>query len=174
MNQLSGYLALAAAAVLWGIFTPEILGLGFLTVTATYLLQFAGLALTTAVNATVVIGLEPMEATGLVTWGGLVTLVPVSALLTLVPLPSLGPTPGGILQIDPGSAFLALVYLGIFCTLGAGFLWNWGLNRVSGGISGIFMAVEPLVGVLLAVTLLGEPFTIATAAGTSLVLDRRK
>ena len=68
------------------------------------------------------------------------------------------------------TAILALGYLGIFCTLGATFLWNWGLNRVSGGISGLFLALEPLVGVLLAVTLLGEPMTASVALGTALVL----
>ena len=279
MSRIFGFIALTAAAVLWGssfiagkfaletfsfpviiilrflisgiilaawffykkislkeAFSPRLLLLGFLTVTATFLLQFAGLSLTSAVNAAVVIGLEPMvvplvgafffkerfplrlvilaaltvfgiwltvgspspqgwlgislvfvstivvgfwifltkrlmtdraplQATGLVTWGGLSSLIPVSLLLL--------PFTGLPISSNPNhfaESLIALIFLGIFCTLGASFFWNWGLKRVSGGFSGIFLVFEPLVGVLLAVVILKDAFTLQIGVGTGLVL----
>jgi drug/metabolite transporter (DMT)-like permease len=217
-------------------FSPRLLLLGFLTVTATFLLEFAGLSLTSAVNASGVLGLEPMVvplvgalffkerfplplallsvlsvvgtwltvgtvtpqgwwgillvfvatfvigfcifltkrlmtanepivATGLVTWGGLSSLIPAS--LLLIPVTGTPVTTNSACLLE---SILAVIFLGIFCSFGADFLWNWGLKRVSGGFSGIFLAFEPLVGVLLAIILLKDAFTWQIGVGMALVL----
>ena len=49
-------------------------------------------------------------------------------------------------------------------------VWNWALARVPAPRAAIFLNVQPIVGVLLAMLLLGEPVTIFTIAGGLLVV----
>lgn len=49
-------------------------------------------------------------------------------------------------------------------------LWYWGAARVSGAEAGLFTAVLPASGAVLAWTLLGEPVTAAQGLGLALVL----
>ena len=64
----------------------------------------------------------------------------------------------------------AVLYLGVVMT-GLGYLvWNWALERVSAARAAIYLNVQPLVGTLLGVVWLGEPFSPYTAVGGGLVI----
>jgi len=49
-------------------------------------------------------------------------------------------------------------------------VWNWALERVSAARAAIYLNVQPLVGALLGVALLGEPMSVFTMAGGALVV----
>lgn len=68
------------------------------------------------------------------------------------------------------NGMLALLYLGIGCSLFAGWFWNKGLENTTANFSGIFLALEPVFGVLLAVVLLGETLNITSIIGISLIV----
>lgn len=53
-------------------------------------------------------------------------------------------------------AWLALAASGLLCTSSTTFLWNWGLTRVPASRAGVFLNLEPMIGSLLGVSLLGE------------------
>ncbi len=65
---------------------------------------------------------------------------------------------------------LALFYLGIGCSILAGWLWNKGLELSDASKSGLFLALEPVFGVLLAVLILGESLNILSITGIILVI----
>lgn len=65
---------------------------------------------------------------------------------------------------------LAILYLGIGCSLFAGWFWNKGLETTPANLSGIFLALEPVFGVLLAVILLGEMLSLTSIIGILLVV----
>jgi drug/metabolite transporter (DMT)-like permease len=52
--------------------------------------------------------------------------------------------------------WLAVIAQGILATTCAYLFWNWGLARVPAARAGIFLNLEPLVGTLLGVFILGE------------------
>jgi len=54
--------------------------------------------------------------------------------------------------------WLAVIAQGILGTTAAFLLWNWGLARVAAARAGVFLNLEPLVGTLLGVFVLGEPW----------------
>ena len=62
------------------------------------------------------------------------------------------------------------VYLAIVITALGYVVWNWALARVPAPRAAIFLNVQPIVGVLLAMLLLGEPVTIFTIGGGLLVV----
>ena len=62
------------------------------------------------------------------------------------------------------------VYLAIVITALGYVVWNWALARVPAPRAAIFLNVQPIVGVLLAMLLLREPVTIFTIAGGLLVV----
>ena len=62
------------------------------------------------------------------------------------------------------------LYLAIVITALGYVVWNWALARVPAPRAAIFLNVQPIVGVLLAMLLLGEPVTIFTIAGGLLVV----
>ncbi len=53
-------------------------------------------------------------------------------------------------------AWLALVGSGLLCTASTSLLWNWGLTRVPASQAGVLLNIEPLVGSVLGVALLGD------------------
>lgn len=53
-----------------------------------------------------------------------------------------------------------MLYLSIGCSLLAGWLWNKGLSSTAANRSGIFLALKPVFGVLLAFVLIGERLSI--------------
>jgi len=54
------------------------------------------------------------------------------------------------------SAWIALAISGLLCTATTTLLWNWGIHHVPASRAGIFLNLEPAVGSLLGVRLLGE------------------
>jgi len=57
------------------------------------------------------------------------------------------------------------LYLAVVITALGYVAWNWALARVSAPRAAIFLNVQPIVGALLGVALLGEPLTVFTIAG---------
>lgn len=68
------------------------------------------------------------------------------------------------------SGIWAVIYLGVACSIVAVWLWNKGLTYISASHSGIFVALEPVWGVLLAVVCLREHINITTLIGIILVI----
>jgi drug/metabolite transporter (DMT)-like permease len=71
--------------------------------------------------------------------------------------------------VTPWSA-VAIAYLSIGLTIVGYWIWFFALQRVDAGRVGLTIFVQPLFGALLSIWLLGEPLTVATAAGGALVL----
>jgi drug/metabolite transporter (DMT)-like permease len=63
-----------------------------------------------------------------------------------------------------------LLYLGAGCSVAAFLLSGYGLSHMNAGHSGMYGNLKPVIGVLLAVTLLGEPLRAVQVAGGVLVL----
>ncbi|MFQ5530228.1 MAG: DMT family transporter, partial [Gemmatimonadota bacterium] len=81
---------------------------------------------------------------------GTVALVPL-AMATGLPPTDLSPrTWGAVAALSLGGTVMAFM------------LWNWGASRYTAGSAGVFLNLEPVVGVLMGVTLLGE---VAGASG---------
>jgi drug/metabolite transporter (DMT)-like permease len=55
-----------------------------------------------------------------------------------------------------GTAWTALAIGGVFCTATTTLLWNWGIHHVPASRAGVFLNIEPALGSLLGVELLGE------------------
>jgi drug/metabolite transporter (DMT)-like permease len=65
---------------------------------------------------------------------------------------------------------LGVGYLSIVITAFGYLLWNWALARMPAPRAAIFLSVQPIMGALLGVLLLGEPFTAFTATGGVLIV----
>lgn len=77
-----------------------------------------------------------------------------------------------ILQTVAQSPSLALWCLGIglFCTVLPYFFYTWGLQRMESSRAAILVAVEPLVGAVIGMTLFQESHSPAKLAGIGLIL----
>jgi drug/metabolite transporter (DMT)-like permease len=53
-------------------------------------------------------------------------------------------------------AWIALAISGVLCTATTTFLWNWGIHHVPASRAGVFLNIEPALGSILGVELLGE------------------
>lgn len=53
-------------------------------------------------------------------------------------------------------AWLALAASGLLCTATTTLLWNWGIHHVPASRAGVFLNIEPVLGSVLGVELLGE------------------
>jgi drug/metabolite transporter (DMT)-like permease len=67
-------------------------------------------------------------------------------------------------------AWLALAASGLLCTASTTLLWNWGLTRVPASRAGVFLNLEPMIGSLLGVTVLGEHLGPAAWLGGAMIL----
>jgi drug/metabolite transporter (DMT)-like permease len=76
-------------------------------------------------------------------------------------------------------AWIALGISGVLCTASTTLLWNWGLHHVPASRAGVFLNIEPALGSVLGVELLGEklgPFAWlggGLIVGAALVLTLR-
>lgn len=70
--------------------------------------------------------------------------------------------------IDAG-IILGILYLGIVSTAGAMWMWNRAFTLVDASVASLFFFAQPLVGALLGVILLGQPFTAALAVGSAFI-----
>ena len=50
-------------------------------------------------------------------------------------------------------------------------VWNWALARIAAPRAAIFLTLQPICGALLGIALLGEAFTVFTAAGGALIVS---
>jgi drug/metabolite transporter (DMT)-like permease len=55
-----------------------------------------------------------------------------------------------------GRVWLALAASGVLCTASTTLLWNWGMHRVPASRAGVFLNLEPALGSMLGVQLLGD------------------
>jgi drug/metabolite transporter (DMT)-like permease len=91
---------------------------------------------------------------------GLIFLLPLTVL-------ELARTEPGQLQVHSAALIL---YLGVGCSVAAFLLSGYGLSHMEAGHGGIYGNLKPVVGVFLAVTLLGEPLRVIQVVGGALVL----
>ena len=68
------------------------------------------------------------------------------------------------------TAWIALAIGGLLCTATTTLLWNWGIHRVPASRAGVFLNIEPALGSLLGVKLLGEHLGPYAWAGGALIL----
>jgi drug/metabolite transporter (DMT)-like permease len=69
-----------------------------------------------------------------------------------------------------GKAWAALLASGLLCTATTTLLWNWGLTQVPASQAGILLNMEPLIGSLLGVLVLGETLGTSAWLGGALIL----
>jgi drug/metabolite transporter (DMT)-like permease len=67
-------------------------------------------------------------------------------------------------------AWLALAASGVLCTATTTLLWNWGMTRVPASQAGVLLNIEPLMGSLLGVLVLGERLGPSAWVGGGLIL----
>jgi drug/metabolite transporter (DMT)-like permease len=91
-----------------------------------------------------------------------------AAVITGVLLPLTG-DPSRMRSLSPRGV-LALLYLGIAGLALGNWFWQVGIAAVGAARAGLYLYLEPLATVALAVPLLGEPFGVFTALGGGLVL----
>lgn len=102
---------------------------------------------------------EALPATAFMIILGTIVLAPISIWMD------------GIPTLDYNAlTWSSLGVLGAGCTALTYSLWNWGIQRVSASRAGVFVNFEPLVGAILGIMVLGEPFNIATLFGGALIL----
>jgi drug/metabolite transporter (DMT)-like permease len=66
--------------------------------------------------------------------------------------------------------WLALAGSGLLCTATTTLLWNWGLTQVPASQAGVLLNMEPLIGSLLGVFVLGEHLGPNAWVGGALIL----
>jgi drug/metabolite transporter (DMT)-like permease len=67
-------------------------------------------------------------------------------------------------------AWLALAASGVLCTATTTLLWNWGMTQVPASQAGVLLNMEPLIGSLLGVLVLGEYLGPTAWTGGCLIL----
>ena len=67
-------------------------------------------------------------------------------------------------------AWAALVASGVLCTATTTLLWNWGMTQVPASQAGVLLNMEPLIGSLLGVLVLGETLGPSAWVGGGLIL----
>jgi drug/metabolite transporter (DMT)-like permease len=68
------------------------------------------------------------------------------------------------------NAWLALAGSGVLCTATTTLLWNWGMTQVPASQAGVLLNMEPLIGSLLGVLVLGERLGPSAWVGGGLIL----
>jgi drug/metabolite transporter (DMT)-like permease len=66
--------------------------------------------------------------------------------------------------------WFAVAASGLFCTAAATLLWNWGIHRVPASRAGVFLNIEPALGSILGVVVLGERLGPGAYAGGALII----
>jgi len=67
-------------------------------------------------------------------------------------------------------AWLALAASGVLCTATTTLLWNWGMTQVPASQAGVLLNMEPLIGSLLGVFVLGERLGPSAWVGGGMIL----
>jgi drug/metabolite transporter (DMT)-like permease len=66
--------------------------------------------------------------------------------------------------------WVAILFLGIFCSGLAYIAWYDALKALSAAQTGVFLYIEPLVAVVVAFFILGEPITLASMLGGGVII----
>jgi len=66
--------------------------------------------------------------------------------------------------------WFAVAASGLLCTSAATFLWNWGIHRVPASRAGVFLNIEPALGSILGVAVLGERLGPGAYIGGALII----
>jgi drug/metabolite transporter (DMT)-like permease len=69
-----------------------------------------------------------------------------------------------------GRVWFALAASGVLCTAATTFLWNWGIHRVPATRAGVFLNIEPALGSILGVELLGDRLGAVAWLGGALII----
>lgn len=69
-----------------------------------------------------------------------------------------------------GFQWIVFTTLVVVCTILATMAWNFAVNRMSGSLAGVFLYMQPLIGALTGVLLLGETLTWPLLAGGGLIV----
>jgi drug/metabolite transporter (DMT)-like permease len=77
---------------------------------------------------------------------------------------------GGRRPVWTPTSVAGTLYLGVVITALGYLAWNYALERVKAPRAAIFLNIQPLVGALLGVWWLGEPLTVFTVTGGSLIV----
>jgi drug/metabolite transporter (DMT)-like permease len=67
-------------------------------------------------------------------------------------------------------AWIALAASGLLCTASTTLLWNWGIKQVPVSEAGVLLNMEPLVGSVLGVLLLGDTLGPSARFGGGLIV----
>jgi drug/metabolite transporter (DMT)-like permease len=67
-------------------------------------------------------------------------------------------------------AWLALAGSGVLCTAATTLQWNWGMTQVPASQAGVLLNMEPLIGGMLGVFVLGERLGPGAWIGGGLIL----
>lgn len=65
---------------------------------------------------------------------------------------------------------MSLLYLGVGCSWLAYWLWNKGMGSTKANVSGLLIALEPVLGVVFAMMLLGERVSPTSGVGMALII----
>lgn len=68
------------------------------------------------------------------------------------------------------TAWIALACSGVLCTATTTLLWNWGIHHVPASRAGVFLNIEPALGSILGVQLLGDSLGPLAWLGGALIL----
>jgi drug/metabolite transporter (DMT)-like permease len=101
--------------------------------------------------------------------GTMMLAVWILAPLLLNPWPSSKVAPPPFAHVSL-TAWIASAIGGLLCTATTTLLWNWGIHHVPAARAGIFLNLEPAVGSLLGVELLGEHLGPSAWIGGGLIL----
>ncbi|MBV8629858.1 MAG: DMT family transporter [Silvibacterium sp.] len=88
-------------------------------------------------------------------------------MLTLWVFATNGPLP--IRGISP-RVWIASAASGLLCTASTMLLWNWGIHRVPASRAGVFLNIEPAMGSLLGVALLGDRLGSGAWVGGAMII----
>ena len=66
--------------------------------------------------------------------------------------------------------WFALAASGLLCTASTMLLWNWGIHRVPASRAGVFLNIEPAMGSLLGVVLLGDRLGPGAWVGGAMII----
>ncbi len=105
-------------------------------------------------------GCSPLSVTA---WG----LVTGTAMLAVWVFLSDGPPPVRGIGLP---VWLAVAASGLLSTAASTLLWNWGIHRVPASRAGVFLNIEPALGSILGITLLGDRLGPGAWVGGAFIL----
>jgi drug/metabolite transporter (DMT)-like permease len=109
-------------------------------------------------------GLRRFPSAGMMFW-----VMATGWLLTTVLFLATGPGPADIARLGP-RGWGAVLFLGVCCSGLAYAFWYDALRELAASQAGAFLYLEPLVAVVVAAGLLGEPVALAALAGGAAIL----